>query len=94
MIYELEEQLTGENNMYNEIYRAIENYYKKYNDMPNTVIIPDIAYQILLEHSRQHLISRHIEMKKHNKIFGMNIIVTANENEIKAIKIIEARLEI
>ena len=72
------------------IHNKIEEYYKRYNDMPNTIIMPENIYYVLKEKTKSVLLE-YYNCNVEETVFGMKILLTTNEEEIRATKIFHMR---
>lgn len=71
--------------MLQEIHKKIEEYYNRYKEMPNTVLLPSDIYEALKNYSKNMYLSHYNDVE--DKVFGLNIITVYNKEEIKVTKI-------
>lgn len=72
------------------IHNKIEEYYKRYKDMPNTIMMPEKEYIVLKEKTKSLLVE-YYNCNIQDKVFDMDILIVENEDEIRATKIFRVR---
>ena len=74
-----------------KVYEKMIRYQEKYNDTPNTVLLPSVYFEALQYYTKAMFASYYDDTIQ-NKIFDMDIIVVENHEEIRVTKIIMAKV--
>ena len=74
-----------------QINEKIIHYQERYNDMPNTVLLPSAMFEALKYYTK-NMFGNYYDDTAIYKIFDMDIIVVEDYEDIRVTKIIQAKV--
>lgn len=91
LLNEIEDEIKMSDFIYRQIDYTIMAYKSDKGYMPNAILLPKIVFEELKRDCEKKSLRYITECTGDNQVFGLDIIVTLDSNEIKPVKILKKR---